>query len=148
MKLLSFLKSPTFRSVGSPCQNVAPTAVKRSAFVSGFVPAGRMPELRSKTAGMLSGPSPSGLGHTADDDARGIKAEYLRSEACKSLFIGQTFMVLAANATFFVIWLALGQSYLAAISLAVPSSVFWRNAWNESRRSARLYIASNLQQHA
>lgn len=82
------------------------------------------------------------------DDARGIKAEYLRSEACKSLFIGQTFMVLAANATFFVIWLALGQSYLAAISLAVPSSVFWRNAWNESRRSARLYIASNLQQHA
>lgn len=81
-------------------------------------------------------------------DARGIKAEYLRSEACKSLFIGQTFLVLAANASFFVVWLALGQAYLPAISLAAPASVFWRNAWRENRRSASLYIAANLNENA
>lgn len=108
-----------------------------------------MPALRSTKGGTLSGTLPSGVGHTAETDARGIDAEYLRNEASKSLFLGQMFLVLAAHASFAVFMLAATwHAYGAAVALSVPSAFFWRNAISECWRASRLFIASNLNQNA
>lgn len=93
---------------------------------------------------MWCGWSSSVHGPSADDDCRGVKAEYLRDEASKSLFLHAIYLVIAVNASAIVVWLAFRSAWVPAIALSIPATIFWKNAIFEARRSARLYIAANL----
>lgn len=144
MKRISSLKSPKFPSAGNPLPKQAKTEQKQWPFAFGYVPQDAMPLLPSRPDGTLSGTSLFASGPSPDEDTRGLSAEYLANEANKSLFIGMTFLVLGVHATMAALWLAVNHCYGAASALSVPAAIFWRNAWHECRRSARLFIAANL----
>ena len=144
MKQISSSKSPKFPSAGNPLPKQAKTGEKQWPFAFGYVPQDAMPLLPTRPDGMLSGIKLIPSGPSPDDDTRGLSAEYLTNEANKSLFIGMGFIMLGTNATTAALWLAVNHSYGAAIALSVPAAIFWNNAWRECRRSARLFIAANL----
>lgn len=128
-----------FRLAGNPLPKLELTAAKPSAFACASGKPVMTAASRSSGTGTRSGLLSGARGPTADEDFRGLSAEYVADEASKSLFAMALFLVLAVHCTMGVAGLAMYQLYLMAALLSVPASIFWRNAAREGARAARLY---------